>query len=315
MSLEFLMPGRLWWLLLVPAIGGLYLYLSSRLPKGRRGSVLDRVLPRDRTWKRWLAVLTSLLAMTALVVAYAKPKDFTNVPRDRATVVIAIDVSRSMMAQDVEPNRMDAAKKAAKDFLQMLPPRFNVALVAFAGSAMPVVQPTTDRGVVARAIDGLEMAPSTAIGDAIYASLNTIKNVPPDPDHPNDPAPAAIVLLSDGATNSGRPSINAARDAKKQNVPVYTIAYGTATGYVVEKGVRQPVPVNHRELSDVAKESGGKKLSAASERELQQAYQQIAESIGYEQVYVEVTERYAGYALLFGIAAALSVMSLAARWP
>lgn len=315
MTLEFLRPDRLWWLLVVPVIGLAYLYLASRLPRRHKASRLDRVLPKDRPWKRWLAVLASLLAITSLVVAYAKPKDYTNVPRDRATVVIAIDVSRSMMAEDVAPNRMEAAKTAAKDFLQMLPPRFNVALVAFAGSATPVVQPTTDRGVVARAIDNLELAPSTAIGDAIYSGLNMIKTLPPDPDHPNDPAPAAIVLLSDGATNTGRASIDAARDAKKQNVPIYTIAYGTATGYVVDKGVRQPVPVNHRELSDVAKESGGKKLSAASEAELQQAYQQIAQSIGYEQVYVEVTERYAGYAVLFGIAAALAVMSLAARWP
>ena len=318
MTLEFLLPNRLWWLLIIPVIGGLYLYLNTLRPRSRkpaRSSRLDLVLPRDRAWKRHLAVGMALLAIASLVVAYAKPKDFTEVPRERATVVVAIDVSRSMMAQDVQPDRMRAAQSAAKDFLRLLPPRFNVALVAFAGTSSLVVPPTTDRGAVERAIDNLQMAPSTAIGDGIYSGLNALKLVPPDPDNPDSTAPAAIVLLSDGATNTGRPSIQAARDAKKANVPIYTIAYGTATGYVVEKGVRQPVPVNHRELTDVARESGGKKLSAATDRELADAYSEIARSIGFEKVYIEVTERYAGWALLFGIAAALATMSLAARWP
>lgn len=316
MSLEFLLPHRLWWLMVVPAIGLLYWYLGQLRPMTRRRShKLDLVLPRDKPWKRHLAVVSALLALTSLVIAYAKPKDYTEVPRERATVVVAIDVSRSMMAEDVAPNRMDAAQTAAKEFLKLLPPRFNVALVAFAGDAHLVVPPTTDRGTVARAIDNLEMAPSTAIGDAVYKSLDALKLVPPDPKDPEATAPAAIVLLSDGATNSGRPSATAARDARKQDVPVYTIAYGTATGYVVEKGVRQPVPVNHRELEEVARISGGKKLSATSDQELSAAYKQIAKSIGYEKVYVEVTERYAGFALLFGILSALSVMSLAARWP
>ena len=316
MSPEFLLPHRLWWLLIVPVIGGLYWYLSSLRPRAkRRASKLDLVLPKDKAWKRHLAVATALLAIASLIVAYAKPKDYTKVPRDRATVVVAIDVSRSMMAEDVKPNRMEAAQTAAKEFLNLLPPRFNVALVAFAGDSNLVVPPTTDRGVVKRAIDRLEMAPSTAIGDGIYDGLDALKVVPPDPKHPDETAPAAIVLLSDGATNTGRPSISAARDARKQNVPVYTIAYGTATGYVVERGMRQPVPVNHRELKDVADASGGKKLSATSDKELSDAYKQIAQSIGYEKVYVEVTEKYAGFALLFGILATLAVMSLAARWP
>lgn len=313
---DFLLPGRLWWLLVVPIIGALYLYLDRLRPVSRpRASKLDLVLPRERAWKRHLAVGTALLAIASLVVAYAKPKDFTEVPRERATVVMAIDVSRSMMAEDVSPNRMAAAQAAGKEFLNLLPPRFNVALVAFAGDASLVVPPTTDRGAVARAIDNLKMAPSTAIGDAVYKGLDSLKLVPPDPQHPDEVAPAAIVLLSDGATNSGRPSIQAGRDAKKQNVPVYTIAYGRADGYVVEKGVRQPVPVNHRELKDLADASGGEKLSAASDSELKKAYQSIAKSIGYEKVYVEVTEKYAGFALLFGILSCLSVMSLAARWP
>lgn len=318
LALEFMVGQRLWWLLVVPVIALAYFLLATR--KSRRTGPskrtrLDLVIPKDRAWKRHLAVLAACLAIVALVIAYAKPKSEVEVPRDRATIVVAIDVSRSMAAEDVKPNRLVAAQAAAKDFLGLLPERFNVALVAFGGTANLVVPPTTDRGAVARAIDNLEMAPSTAIGDAIYTSLDALKLVPPDPKHPNDPAPAAVVLLSDGATNIGRPSASAAQAAKAKGVPVYTIAYGTASGYVVENGVRQPVPVNHAELAQIAKLSGGKKFSAASASELKDVYSSIAKSVGYEKQFKEITDRYVGYALALGALAAIAVMSLAARWP
>ncbi len=318
LALEFLLPGRLWWLLVVPGIALLYFALATRRSRFTGPSVksrLDLVIPKDKAWKRHLAVGAACLAIVALVIAYAKPKSEVQVPRDRATIVVAIDVSRSMAAQDVKPDRLKAAQAAAKDFLGMLPERFNVALVAFAGTADLLVPPTTDRGSVARAIDNLKLAPSTAIGDGVYESLDALKLVPPDPKNPKQTAPAAIVLLSDGATNIGKPSLGAAREAKKQGVPVYTIAYGTASGYVVENGVRQPVPVNHAELSQVAKESGGKKFSAASASELKSVYEAIAKSVGYETQYKEITDRFVGYALVLAALAALSVMSLAARWP
>lgn len=315
-NLNYLAPWRLWWLLLVPLIGGVYLLLARRIsPRGRQRSALERVLPRDAAWKRHAAVAAALLSLVALVVAYAMPQDYTEVPRDRATVVIAIDVSKSMVATDVKPNRLDAAKTAAKNFMTQLPARFNVALVSFAATAVIRVPPTTDRDAVARAIDALQVAPSTAIGEGVYASLQAVKEAPEDPKHPHDPAPAAIVLLSDGATNVGRDSIQAARQAKKDKVPVYTIAYGTPGGYVIENGQRMPVPVDHAELHAVASVSGGKAFAAQSSSELSSVYATIARSVGTERVYVEVTERYAGYALLFAVLAALGVISLGARWP
>ncbi|MEL4504401.1 VWA domain-containing protein [Luteococcus sp. H138] len=314
---QFMRPRRLWFLLLIPAIGLLYLLLNGRFRPNpaRRRSRLDLVIPKDAAWKRHGAVALALASLASLVVAWAMPKAHTNVPRDRATIVIAVDVSRSMIATDVEPNRLAAAQSAAQAFNQQLPDRFNVSLVTFAATTEMVVPPTTDRGAVDRAIQNLEVAPSTAIGDGIYASLDALKLVPPDPQHPKEVAPAAIVLLSDGATNIGRSSLTAAEQAKKQNVPVYTIAYGTATGYVMEGGQRQPVPVNHAELAAVARASGGKKFSAASKDELEAVYKTIAQSVGYEKVYTEVTDKYAGLALLFAVLASLGVISLGARWP
>lgn len=316
--LEFLRPERLWWLLLIPALIGLYAgLLWRRRRKSRPHAItnLERVLPRQQAWKRHIAVGAAVLALAALNVAYAQPKGQVDVPRERATVVLAIDVSRSMLATDVAPDRLDAAKSAAQDFLQLLPVGFNVSLVSFAGYAAVLVPPTSDRGMVAAAIQNLEVAPSTAIGDGIFAALDAMAQAPPDPDHPDEPAPGAIVLLSDGYTNVGRPSDLAAQEAKRQRIPVHTIAFGTPNGYVENNGRRESVPYNPAELSQIARISGGKTFTAGSSGELKDVYSSIAKSVGYVKVDQEVTEAYAGYALAFAILAAMAVISLGARWP
>lgn len=316
--LQFMRPERLWWLLIIPVLVLLYLgLLWRRRSRARHRSLgrLERVLPQQQAWKRHLAVGAAVLSLAALNVAYAQPKGQVEVPRDRATVVLAIDVSRSMLAEDVPPNRLQAAKAAAQDFLTMLPTGFNVALVSFAATPIIVVPPTTDRAVVAAAIDTLKVAPSTAIGEAIYSSLDAIAQAPPDPDHPDELAPGAIVLLSDGFSNLPRPSDQAAKEAKAQGVPIYTIAYGTPNGCVESGGQCEPVPVDHYELEQIARISGGKKFSAGSSAELKQVYESIAKTVGYVKEDREVTEQYAGYALAFAILAALAVASLASRWP
>ena len=314
----FLRPDRLWWLLIVPVLVLLYvglLWWRKSRASGHTISGLARVLPKQQAWKRHIAVAGAILSLVALNVAFAQPKAVVDVPRDRATVVISLDVSRSMLAADVAPDRLDAAKSAAIDFVGMLPAGFNVALVRFAGSAAVVVPPTTDRAVVTAAIENLEVAPSTAIGDGFLSSLDAIAQAPSDPLHPDDPAPAAVVLLSDGSTNAGTPSATAAQQAKKLGVPVYTIAYGTDEGYIEIGGQRQPVPVDHYELEQIAKITGGKKFSAGSSGELKQVYQSIAHAVGTVKADQEITEVWAGIALLFALIAAVAMVSLAARWP
>lgn len=316
--LEFLRPDRLVWLWIVPVLVVLYLGLLWRKQSKRRKtgySTLDKLLPKQAAWKRHVSVGAAILALVALNVAFAEPKDTVDVPRDRATIVLTIDVSKSMEATDVQPSRLEASKTAAKEFLNMIPPKFNVSLVAFAGTASIVVPPTVDRGMLSRSIDNLVLAPSTAIGEGVYSSLDAMALAPADPDHPNDPAPGAIVLLSDGYTNVGRPSLGAAQEAKKQGIPVYTIAYGTAGGYVMNGGQRVSVPVDPAELAAIAQASGGKAFKAGSSSELEEVYKNIASSIGYMKADVEVTERYAGYALAFAALASIALASLAARWP
>lgn len=316
--IAFFHPERLWILLLVPALLLLYLGLVARASKrSRRFGIdnLERVMPRQAAWKRHIAVAAAVLSLASLTVAFAQPKDAVLVPRERATIVVAIDVSRSMEAQDVEPSRIEAEKVAAQQFVDMLPRGFNVSLVAFSGTAAIVVPPTIDRGMVNRAIQNLQLGPSTAIGEGIYSSLDAMALVPPDALRPDEPTPGAIVLLSDGYTNIGRPSLEAARESAKRGFPIHTIAYGTSNGYVVSNGRREPVPVNPAELAAVSQASGGEAFRAGSTSELSNVYKTIASSVGYEKVDKEVTELYAGIALAFAVLASLAVLSLAARWP
>ena len=277
--------------------------------------MFDLVIPRDRTWLRHVAVGLSILSLLTLTLAFAKPKDQVSVPRERATIVVTIDVSLSMEARDVEPNRLDAAKIAAEQFVNSLPPKFNVSLVSFAGTAVTLVPPTLDRGAVTAGIQALRPQASTAIGEGIYTSLAALAQVPPDPDDPKAVAPARIVLLSDGKTQVGRASDEAAQAARAQSVPIYTIAYGTADGYIEIGGRREPVPVDRAELRRIAQISGGEDYTATSAGQLKEVYKDIGSSVGTEKVDQEVTSRYAGFGLGFAILAALGLSSLAARWP
>lgn len=186
--MRFLAFGRLWLLLLVPALIGLYVALEFRR---RRSAVrfsnlalLESVAPRRPAWRRHLPAAAFVLMLASLVTAFARPTGMVRVLRERATVVVAIDTSISMMAEDVEPTRFVAAKEAASRFVDRLPERFNVGLVSFSGSAQILVPPTTEHDSVSRAVDRLALGPRTAIGEAIFASLNSVSLLPSGPGAP-----------------------------------------------------------------------------------------------------------------------------------
>jgi Ca-activated chloride channel homolog len=317
--MEFLSPGRLWFLLLIPVFVALYLFMQHRRSqyalRFTNIALLDRVAPRRPQWRRHVAVGMALLAACACIVAFAQPKDEVKVPRERATIVVTIDVSLSMMATDVEPNRLEAVKVAAKRFVNQLPTKFNIALVSFAGTASTVVPPTTDRATVLRSIDALELAESTATGEAIFTSLQALTQVPPDPEHPNEPAPARIVLMSDGKRTVGRTAQEGARAAKEKNTPIFTVAFGTDSGFIEMDGFRQRVPPDRADLRSVAEITGGQAYAAESAGEIQDVYENIGSSIGFDTVDKEVTARYAGFAMLLTLAAAGAAVALASRFP
>lgn len=299
---SFLAADRLWLLLLVPLLLVGYLVRQrTRRHYALRFSalpMLGQVAPRRPRWRRHVVAAGLLAAVAMMVVTFARPAAQVEVPRERATIVLAIDVSLSMEAEDVSPNRLVAAQEAARDFLGELPPRLNVGIVTFAGSGRVVVPPTTDRAQATAAVDGLKLEPYTAIGEGIFTSLQAIEQVPSDPSAPEETAPARIVLLSDGETTVGRSNADGILAAQEAEVPVSTIAFGTPDGTVVLEGVEEPVPVGEEDLAQIAEETGGQAYQAQTLTELEQVYDDIGSSVGYELVDAEITSRYAGYSLL-----------------
>jgi Ca-activated chloride channel family protein len=250
-----------------------------------------------------------LVALTSVTIALARPARVEQVPRERATIIVAIDTSLSMMAEDVTPTRIAAAKEAASSFIDLLPAKINVGLVSFNRSANVLVSPTMDHMSIKRAIDGLELDQGTAIGEAIFASLGAIDSVPPSAQ--GDAAPGRIVLMSDGETTSGRPDDVAASAAADREVPVSTIAFGTSDGYIVVPGEdrRIAVPVNEDALRAIASETSGTFFTAATGEELRKVYADIGSSVGYEKTRREIGTWFvgAGAVALFA-AAGLSLL-------
>jgi Ca-activated chloride channel family protein len=274
-------------------------------------ALLEAVAPARPGWRRHATAAAFLVALSSLVVAFARPTHDEKIPRERATVIVAIDVSLSMQATDVEPSRLDAVKAAAKEFVDQLPPKINVGLVSFAATSQIDVSPTTDRARVKRAIDVLELNEGTAIGEAIFNSLSAIAQQAVADDSAREQIPARIVLMSDGKTTQGRPNSLAIDAANKAKVPVSTIAFGTDHGEIVvpQEPVPVPVPVDKTALQDIASETGGSFFSAASAAELETVYADIGSSIGFEFEPREISSWFVGAALLALIATA--AMSLA----
>jgi Ca-activated chloride channel family protein len=305
----FLSPGWLWLLLAVAALAVVYVLLQLRrkayAARFANLELLGSIAPRRPGWRRHLAFVLLVLALAALTTAMAKPTKNVKVPRDRATVMMAIDVSLSMRSTDVEPTRFVAAQRAAKEFVDLLPPRINLGLVSFAGSATVAVSPTTDRSVVKRAIDTLVLSERTAIGEAIFSCLDAIKTFQTQLAGQDGPAPPArIVLMSDGSSTWGRTPDQAVVTAKRVDVPVSTIAFGTDGGYIDLEGEKVAVPVNHEQLQGIAEGTGGSYHAAASATELSDVYRDLGSQIGYTTERREITTSLVGTGLLFAFAAA-----------
>ncbi|MDE0805008.1 MAG: VWA domain-containing protein [Acidimicrobiales bacterium] len=308
----FLSPARLYGLFAVIGLALAYLLLSFR-----RGAytvrftnlpLLDSVAPRRPGWRRHIAAAVFLVGIASMVVAWARPAEQVLVPKERATVVLAIDTSLSMDAADVTPSRIEAAKTAALTFIDGLPEQINVGLVTFDGVARVRVTPTTDRRPVSAAIQNLELGPATAIGEAIFAGLDAIETAPLV-DVEGEPVPATMVVMTDGKTTVGRPDADGAAAAIDAEIPISTIAFGTDRGTIVIDGEIQPVPVERVALRAISDETGGQFFEAESLGELESVYADIGSSIGFDTEEAEVTDRFVGYAaLLLGISTLLSLL-------
>jgi Ca-activated chloride channel homolog len=315
--MTFLSPDRLWFLAAIPLLIVAYVLMQARRKKYAvrftNLALLTKVAPHRPGWRRHVAAVLFLFTILIMIVGFARPSKAVKVPRDRATIIVAIDVSPSMVATDVPPTREEAAKAAAKSFVQSLPARFNVGVVSFCNNASVAAAPTIDHQAVVNAISGLQLCRGTAIGEAVFTGLDAIHNF--DAQAAQNPPPATIVLMSDGGNESGRSIDEAASAAQAAKVPVSTIAFGTPYGSVTIDGETVPVQVDKEALKALADGSHGNAYTSDSRAQLSQVYKHIGTSLGFTTQRQEVASRYVGVALLFAVAAALASLAWFARLP
>ncbi len=315
--IRFLQPGWLLAVLPVLAVAGAYVWRQwrRRVVAVRFSNVelLRAIAPHGLGGRRHLSAGAALLSMLALVLGMARPAVDVEVPLERATVVLCIDVSLSMQATDVAPSRLAAAQEAATSFVGQVPAEYNVGLVSFAKTATVLVSPGKDRDAVHAAIHGLQLAEATATGEAVFTALDAIAAVPAD--GAGGSPPARILLLSDGYRTYGRPIEEAAAAAAAANVPVSTVAFGTDEGSVDIGGQLQRVPVDRQALASLAELTGGHFYEAASEDELRAVYADMGSSLGHRTQSREVWAWYVGAGLLFALTAAGSSLVWTSRLP
>ena len=324
--MTFASPELLLGLLLVPlALAGYVLVQRRRTRYAVRFTnvdLLSNIAPRTPAWRRHVPTALYLGAIAALAIALARPSMVVAVPREEATIIMTMDVSASMRATDVDPTRLGAAKKAASDFVDQLPARFKVGLVAFSTAARLVQSPTDDRAAIHLAIDRLQADGGTALGDAIALSLEAAgvgqagaptagggslpaASASADPSGSgsapgaDQPPLVATVLLSDGANSTGSLEPQEAADqAAAAGVPVYTIALGTASGVVDvpdQQGVIHSleVPPDPETLAAIAETTGGRFFEAPTSADLAQIYENLGSKMGSTLEEQEVTQWFA----------------------
>jgi Ca-activated chloride channel family protein len=288
---SFQSPWLLIGLALIPALCVAYVFTERRRRRAAAAFASPRVavsaVPRSPGWRRHLPLGLAGLATAALIAALARPQVSVAVPAEQATIVLAMDHSGSMMATDVTPSRLEAAKDAGEAFLDEVPDRVRVGGVVFNHRAQAVSSPTTDRAEVRGALEAA-MTPSggTATGDALATSLAMIKS---------QKAPGAIVLLSDGKATHGQDPLPIADQAKEAGVPIYTVALGTASGTLPNGDA---VPPDVDTLRQLAERSGGEAFTADQADALSAVYEQLGSEVATKMEKREVTSAFAGGAAI-----------------
>ncbi|MCV7350933.1 VWA domain-containing protein [Mycobacterium parmense] len=282
----FQRPALLLFALIPVALLAVYVLVQARRRRRLR-RYTEAEVPQS-LW-RHLPIAVSLLALLLLTVALGTPTHDMRIPRNRAVIMLVIDMSNSMRATDVDPNRLKAAEQAASQFATQLTPGINLGLVAFAGTPFLLVPPTPQHQATVDALKKLDFADSTATGEAIFTALHAISATAVAGG--DTPPPARIVLLSDGGEN--KPSdpndphdgaYTASRLAKDQGVPISTISFGTQSGEIEMEGHRIAVPVSTDQMKMIAKLSGGQSYTATNLKELEKDYNAIENEIGYRTV-------------------------------
>lgn len=340
---DFLWPQMLWLLLALPLLVLLYLWLQRRRKKLALHyaslSIVRQALGRGPGWRRHLPPLLMLAALAALVLASARPVALITLPSSQQTIILAMDVSASMRATDVEPNRLVASQDAAKAFLAELPRDIRVGIVAFAGSAQLVQAPTLNRDDLVAAIDRFQLQRATATGNAIVISLAALfpdagiqlqqlsfermrsfgrpLDQPPPSQDEFIPMPAgsydagAIIMLTDGQRTTGVDPLDAARMAADRGVRVYTVGVGTVDGEVIGfEGWSMRVRLDEATLKEIAHKTEAEYFYAGTAQNLKTVYQSLSNRLTMEKQETEVTALFA----LLGAALSLLAGMLSLLW-
>lgn len=318
-DVTFLHSTRLWWFVVLGLLT--IAYIAMQFVRKRAAvrftnvDLLDKIAPVRPNWRRHIPALFMLVGLAGLILAYADPAAATEVPSERATVILAIDTSLSMQAEDVRPSRIDGAKEAATAFLEEVPPQINIGLVSFNGIATVRVPPTQNRAAVRTAIQSLDLGEATGIGEAIFASLSTLQTFITE--FEGDAPPARIVLMSDGETTVGRPDAAGVDAARLAGIPISTIAFGTDAGSIElpEDPNPIPVPVNEGALEEIADGTGGEFYEAATTAELTEIYTDIGSAVATEQQRVPIGSWFTGRGMLLIFISALLSLAFSNRLP
>lgn len=315
--MSFLNPEAFFAIIIPVALIAIYIWRrkknSNAALRLSSAELLGSVVPKVPWYKLHLAAILFIIAFLPLVVALARPIQEREVATDRALVILALDTSLSMMADDVDPTRFDAARTAAIEFLEDIPENIDVALISFAGFASLEVSPTDNQGEVIRSLERLDLSEFTAVGEAVALAVRTAEST----EGPDGPLPTRVIVLSDGETTQGLSEDDAIVIAREAEVPISTIAFGTPNGSVsIEDpfnpfggSVETPVPVAEDNLRQIAEQTGGTFFTADSADELSQVYEDIGVGVDIEIEEVELTAIFAWIALaLFTVAGSTSVL-------
>jgi Ca-activated chloride channel homolog len=337
LPVNFLWPDLLWLLVVVPLLVLGYVWLLRRRKKTSLRfanlALVKQAMGKSSVWRRHVPPALMLLAITALLLAAARPTAVISLPLNQETIVLAMDVSGSMRATDVQPNRLVASQEAAKAFIGQLPRSVRVAVVSFAGTAAVVQAPTLSRDDAIAAIDRFQLQRATAIGSGIVLSLATlfpdagidlsqITGQRPMPPGPNDkPKPAftpvqpgsfgsgAIILLTDGQRTTGPDPVEAAKMAADHGVRVYTVGMGTKDGESINfEGWSMRVRLDEDTLKNIANITRADYFYAGSAEDLKKVYENLSSRLAVEKKETEVSGLLAALgALLVALAAGMSV--------
>lgn len=318
-----------WWFALLAVVAALvlgYLWAQRRRRKHTLRfanlATLERVAPSRPGWRRHVPIALLLVGLVLLTVGLSGPTAEQKVPRNRATVMLVIDVSLSMQAHDIQPSRLAAAKRSAKKFTRNLTPGINIGLISFARYPTVLAQPTEQRALIREKIENLQLAEATGTGRAIFAALQSIKSFGRYIGGAKGPPPARIVLLTDGKQTvpssdltGPQGAFTAAKAAAEAGIPIFTISFGTPYGFVEIQGQRVRVAAQDASMRRIAEISGGQFYDAGSAAQLDEVYEDLGEQIGYEIKRTDAGKPWLVAGTVLAILSAAGALALGQRLP